>query len=79
MHNKCILVECLFVYFVGGFLYVDEILQKQRNLQDYNLEDIQRIVKSNDKQRFFMEEDKETGKIKIRANQGHSLQVKLLY
>jgi RNA:NAD 2'-phosphotransferase (TPT1/KptA family) len=47
--------------------------------QDYNLEDIQRIVKSNDKQRFFMEEDKETGKMKIRANQGHSLQVKLLY
>jgi RNA:NAD 2'-phosphotransferase (TPT1/KptA family) len=54
---------------------VDEILKKQRNLQDYSLEDIQRIVK-NDKQRFFMEEDKETGKMKIRANQGHSLQVK---
>ena len=64
------------MYFVGGFLYVDEILQKQTNLQDYNLEDIQRIEKSNDKQRFFMEEDKETGKMKIRANQFHSLQVK---
>ena len=54
---------------------MDEILQRQRNLQDYSLEDIQRIVK-NDKQRFFMEEDKGTGKMKIRANQGHSLQVK---
>ena len=63
------------MYFIGGFLYVDDILQKQRNLQDYSLEDIQRIVK-NDKQRFFMEEDKETGKMKIRANQVHSLQVK---
>jgi hypothetical protein len=31
------------------------------------------------KQRFYMEEDKETGKMKIRANQGHSVQVKLLY
>jgi RNA:NAD 2'-phosphotransferase (TPT1/KptA family) len=64
----------MYMYFIGGFLYVDDILQNQRNLQDYSLEDIQRIEKSNDKQRFFMEEDKGTGKMKIRAN--YSLQVK---
>ncbi|XP_063418758.1 uncharacterized protein LOC134701538 [Mytilus trossulus] len=59
----------------GGFLYVDEILKKQNNLRDYNLEDVKRIVETNDKKRFHMEPDKETGKMKIRANQGHSIEV----
>ncbi|XP_071160697.1 uncharacterized protein [Mytilus edulis] len=59
----------------GGFLYVDEILKKQNNLRDYDLEDVKRIVETNDKKRFHMEPDKETGKMKIRANQGHSIEV----
>ncbi|XP_052058809.1 uncharacterized protein LOC127699109 [Mytilus californianus] len=59
----------------GGFLYVEDILKKQNNLRDYDLEDVQRIVETNDKQRFHMEPDKETGKMKIRANQGHTIEV----
>ncbi|CAC5381813.1 TRPT1 [Mytilus coruscus] len=59
----------------GGFLYVDEILKGQNNLRDYDLEDVKRIVETNSKKRFHMEPDKETGKMKIRTNQGHRIEV----
>ncbi|CAC5401248.1 PARP7S [Mytilus coruscus] len=58
----------------GGFLYVEDILKKQKNLCDYDLEDVKRVVETNDKQRFHMEWDRETGKLKIRANQGHTIE-----
>ncbi|XP_071142453.1 tRNA 2'-phosphotransferase 1-like [Mytilus edulis] len=59
----------------GGFIYVDEILKRQSNLRDYNHEDVKLVVETNGKKRFYMEPDRETGKMKIRANQGHSIDV----
>lgn len=63
------------VAFSGGFLYVEEILDRQRNLRDYTSEDVENVVKNNDKQRFYMEKEEGTGKLKIRANQGHTIEV----
>ncbi|XP_064621919.1 tRNA 2'-phosphotransferase 1-like [Lineus longissimus] len=60
----------------GGFIYIDEILQKSWLSKDgYTIEDVQRVVEVNDKQRFMMQENKDTGRLVIRANQGHSFQV----
>ncbi|XP_052270003.1 uncharacterized protein LOC127871281 isoform X2 [Dreissena polymorpha] len=58
----------------GGFIYVDEILDKVHKLKGYTHTDFIRIVESNDKKRFALQEDRE-GKLMIRANQGHTMQV----
>ncbi|CAG5121703.1 unnamed protein product [Candidula unifasciata] len=58
----------------GGFLYVDEIL-KHKQFCSASLEDIKHVVESNDKKRFALETEAATGRLKIRANQGHSLEV----
>ncbi|KAI0223186.1 tRNA 2'-phosphotransferase 1, partial [Lamellibrachia satsuma] len=58
----------------GGFIYVDDLL-RQPQLKHYTVNDITRVVATNDKKRYFMEPDLETGRLKIRANQGHTLQV----
>ncbi|KAL5008003.1 hypothetical protein ScPMuIL_013584 [Solemya velum] len=62
----------------GGFLYVDEILKRQQNLRNFRVEDVEGVVKSNDKQRFTLEREDGSGRLKIRANQGHTLEVKNL-
>ncbi|XP_052768030.1 uncharacterized protein LOC128208509 [Mya arenaria] len=58
-----------------GFLHVDEIFLKVPELRSYTLEDIQHVVKSNEKQRFALEQE-DNGHWKIRANQAHSIQVR---
>lgn len=58
----------------GGFIYVDDLL-RQPQLSRYTINDITRVVDTNDKKRYFMEPDSETGRLKIRANQGHTMQV----
>ncbi|XP_063410875.1 uncharacterized protein LOC134693867 [Mytilus trossulus] len=58
----------------GGFLYVEDILQKQPNLSNYGPEDVRRIVETSEKQRFHIEWERETGKMKIRANHGHTIE-----
>ena len=58
----------------GGFLYVDDIL-KLPKMKGRTVEDVQRVVLENDKQRFFMERHSENGQLKIRANQGHTMKV----
>ncbi|CAG2244515.1 TPT1 [Mytilus edulis] len=63
-----------YIMMPGGFLYVEDILQKQHNLSNYGPEDVKRIVETSDKQRFHIEWERETGKMKIRANQGHSIE-----
>lgn len=57
----------------GGFLWVDEILRRNE-YRDFTEEDIKHIVKTNDKQRFSLVAD-DNGRLKIRANQGHSVEV----
>ncbi|KAK3587805.1 hypothetical protein CHS0354_042767 [Potamilus streckersoni] len=58
----------------GGFLYVDEILKHMQKLEGFTVEDVQRVVAQNDKQRFAIQKDG-TGRLKIRANQGHTVEV----
>jgi 2'-phosphotransferase len=55
-------------------LYVDEILRYVKKLNGFKIEDVKRVVESNDKKRFSLEN--EEGRLKIRANQGHSIEVK---
>ncbi|XP_052270006.1 uncharacterized protein LOC127871281 isoform X5 [Dreissena polymorpha] len=59
----------------GGFIYVDEILHKVPKLRNYTQEDVKRVVDSNDKQRFALQPHRESGRLMIRANQGHTMQV----
>ncbi|XP_013406375.1 tRNA 2'-phosphotransferase 1 isoform X2 [Lingula anatina] len=66
-----------FTFTEGGFLYVDDVL-KWSSLKTYTQEDILRVVENNDKKRFAVEQDEDTGRVKIRANQGHSVQVENL-
>ncbi|XP_071146462.1 uncharacterized protein [Mytilus edulis] len=63
-----------YIMMPGGFLYVEDILQKQPNLSNYGPEDVRRVVETSDKQRFHIEWERETGKMKIRANQGHTIE-----
>ncbi|XP_043982943.1 tRNA 2'-phosphotransferase 1 isoform X2 [Gambusia affinis] len=57
-----------------GFLFVEDLLvHPQFHL--YTLEDVERVVSTNDKQRFKLRSHPEDGRLQIRANQGHSLQV----
>ncbi|CAL1548576.1 unnamed protein product [Lymnaea stagnalis] len=58
----------------GGFLYVDEIL-KHDEFKSMTIDDLKMVVENNDKKRFTLEAEDDTGRLKIRANQGHSLQV----
>ena len=62
----------------GGFLFVEDILTMQQ-FKKYTVDDVKHVVLTNEKRRFFMEEDRLTGKLKIRANQGHTVQVKWFY
>ncbi|KAK2145403.1 hypothetical protein LSH36_685g02020 [Paralvinella palmiformis] len=58
----------------GGYLYIDELL-KLDQLKCYNLEDVMAVVDTNDKNRYHVEKEQGTGRLKIRANQGHSIEV----
>ena len=62
-------------FFTGGYLYVDDILKRKKFHMVVTIEDVQAIVETNDKKRFTMILDEESQRLKIRANQGHSLQV----
>lgn len=58
----------------GGYLYVDDVL-RQQGLQQYTEADVRRVVEENDKQRFQLDVDAESSRLKIRANQGHTVEV----
>uniref|UniRef100_A0A3B3ZNE1 2'-phosphotransferase n=1 Tax=Periophthalmus magnuspinnatus TaxID=409849 RepID=A0A3B3ZNE1_9GOBI len=58
-----------------GFLFVEDLLAHPQ-FRSWCLDDVKRVVESNDKQRFKLQPHAENGRLQIRANQGHSLQVK---
>lgn len=53
---------------------MDELIRKTRKLHGVTEADIKMIVQTNDKQRFALETD-EKGRLMIRANQGHTIEV----
>lgn len=58
----------------NGWASIDELLTKMsKEFIGVSIEDIKRVVESNDKQRFTFNDDH----TKIRANQGHSIEVNL--
>ncbi|RVE67380.1 hypothetical protein OJAV_G00102170 [Oryzias javanicus] len=57
-----------------GFLFVEDLLANPQ-FNSYTLEDVERVVATNDKQRFKLRSNPENGRLEIRANQGHSIQV----
>lgn len=66
------------LFFIDGYLKVDDILQHPHLVQTLKVtkEDIIRVVNNNDKQRFTLTTNKD-GEDIIRANQGHSVEVRL--
>lgn len=58
-----------------GFLFVEDLLHHPQ-FHSYSLDDVKRVVETNDKQRFKLQPHPDNGCLQIRANQGHSLQVK---
>ena len=56
---------------VNGWADIDELIEKSRDKIVFNKELIVEVVKNNDKQRFIIKNNK------IRANQGHSIEVDL--
>ena len=60
-----------FTFIDGGYLWLEDIL-KHKKFSQYKADDIQRVVKECEKQRFTLKTDSK-GKMLVRANQGHSL------
>ena len=54
-----------------GWANVDELIKGINNRWSFNMEDLERIVRNDDKQRYSFNQDKTL----IRANQGHSIHV----
>ncbi|XP_068182588.1 tRNA 2'-phosphotransferase 1 isoform X2 [Antennarius striatus] len=57
-----------------GFVFLEELLAHSQ-FRSYSLEDVERVVATNDKKRFKLRPHPEDGRFQIRANQGHSMQV----
>lgn len=80
--QKCCLssfdiVFCLtfFINFSAeGYIRVDELLQ-HKSLCKFSVADVERVVATNEKQRFKLRFHTETKALEIKANQGHSIQL----
>ncbi|KAL0973861.1 hypothetical protein UPYG_G00212150 [Umbra pygmaea] len=57
-----------------GFIFVEDILAHAQ-FCSFSLDDLERVVATNDKQRFKLRPHPEDGRLQIRANQGHSVEV----
>ena len=54
-----------------GWAYVDELIEGISRTQNFNMDILEEIVRTDEKQRYSFNDDK----TKIRANQGHSIEV----
>ncbi|CAH8842039.1 unnamed protein product [Trichobilharzia szidati] len=61
-------------YEPGGYLYLDKILEL-KPFQGVKVEDISRVVNSNDKKRYELSVHPENHRLRIRAFQGHSVNI----
>ncbi len=59
-----------------GFIFVEELLAHQQ-FRSFSVDDVEQVVAIDDKQRFKLCNHPEDGRLQIRANQGHSVQVGL--
>jgi 2'-phosphotransferase len=59
----------------GGFVDVADIEQHRGFRGKVTVSDIQRVVAENNKQRFTLRTHPVSGKLQIKANQGHSINV----
>lgn len=57
-----------------GYVDVDSVLNLPK-FKHYTVAQVQEVVRLNDKQRFALRIDPETGALQIRANQGHTIEV----
>lgn len=57
-----------------GFIFLEDLLAHPQ-FRSYSVDDVKRVVETNDKQRFKLQPHSENGRLQIRANQGHSVQV----
>lgn len=57
-----------------GFIPLEDLLAHPQ-FRSYSVDDVKRVVETNDKQRFKLQPHPENGSLQIRANQGHSVQV----
>ncbi|VDI07107.1 Hypothetical predicted protein, partial [Mytilus galloprovincialis] len=60
---------------LGDFVYVDELLSRHPGLSGYTLKELTRLVEVDVDKRFTLERDQDHGWWKIKANQGHSIEV----
>jgi RNA:NAD 2'-phosphotransferase (TPT1/KptA family) len=58
----------------GGFVYVDELLRGPQ-CHGYTMSDVKRVVNGDKKGRFTLQGDFATDRLKICANQGHTMEV----
>jgi len=56
-------------------MFVEDVL-KYKDLNYYSEQDVERIVQNSSRQRFQTVVDEATWKLKVRANQGHTLEVR---
>ena len=54
---------------------MDDILALNKGKQ-YSMTEVEEVVATNEKKIFFLGKDHDTGRMKIRANQGHSMEVR---
>ncbi|TSK28116.1 tRNA 2'-phosphotransferase 1 [Bagarius yarrelli] len=57
-----------------GFVFMDQLLA-HKQFSSFSLKDVERVVATNDKQRFKLQNHPDNGRLQIRANQGHTVQV----
>lgn len=57
-----------------GFVFLEDLLAHPQ-FRSCSVNDVKRVVETNDKQRFKLQPHPENGRLQIRANQGHSVQV----